>query len=130
VQEYYETKFDYQNRNEDTILIFTLFYDKFSVMNRKNVGKILGIVGMIIFGKGQVDSITNPIMENANNQLASFGAMDKPDLAVTAFSEVAIPQPQVRLVVGSFVSSAVTQFSTGISVGLMPAIVNTDSLAS
>lgn len=89
-------------------------------MNRKNIGKVLGIVGVVIVGKSQFSAVlNNPPQQSKDIQVISIQSKDSSSLTEKAFDFVGTPQLRI-----SSISSSST--IAGIGIYLTPSVVDVD----
>ena len=89
-------------------------------MNRKNIGKVLGIAGLVIVGKSQLLALLNNQKKDGEIQVISIQPESNLNLTEKAFDFVGTPQ----LRISSFSSTSSTV--VGIGVSLVPSVVDVD----
>lgn len=89
-------------------------------MDRKNIGKVLGIAGLIVLGKSQLPTPLNIEVGNDENAAPIIQAKEVGNPVEKAFGEVGIPQLRMF----NISSSIATTISAGVYV--MPSLIDLD----
>lgn len=94
-------------------------------MEAKNIIITSGIIGISVYIGGQVDTIIRYFKQPViGANIPVIAREDKGNIVFNSFNDIAMPQPQFRLIVGGYPGSVMAQ----LSMNIMPAIIDTDSL--